>query len=186
MFAQRVAPAPPKSGGSRIMVSLGRTHAEIKLTSRQADRPPPGPPGRLPVELTKPPRLGGAPPGNANSILDRSASHRTPPTHPPKQKTLDRANTTRAPNSKASPPQGLPMMKSASQSGGPPRQPAGAAVARQPTQTKQQQQQANGGATPRRRDKAKENEEVIRQLTAICSPGDPNLVYRGLQKIGQG
>ena len=40
--------------------------------------------------------------------------------------------------------------------------------------------------TPRRREKAKENEEVIRHLQAICSPGDPNHVYRSLQKIGQG
>jgi p21-activated kinase 1 len=38
----------------------------------------------------------------------------------------------------------------------------------------------------RRRDKVKENEDVVRQLQSICSPGDPNLIYRNLVKIGQG
>jgi p21-activated kinase 1 len=71
---------------------------------------------------------------------------------------------------------------------GPPPTPgtsAAAALARAHTQ-KQQQQQAAQAATPRRRDKQKENEETIRQLQAICSPGDPNVIYRGLQKVGQG
>ena len=152
----------------------------------QADRAAPLPPGRMPVELTKPARLGAGPPGATSSILDRSASHRTPPTHPPKQKPLDRANTTRAPISKGSPPQANQMAQSHSQQGNGQRgPPSGQAVARQPTQ-KQQQQATHGAATPRRRDKQKENEEVIRQLQAICSPGDPNAVYRNLQKIGQG
>lgn len=182
---QRAAPPPPmkSSGGSRIAVS--RSYSLLLALTCQADRAPPPPPGRIPAELTKPPRLGGGPPNQStSSILDRSASHRTPPTHPPKQKTLDRANTTRAPASKESPPQALPMGKSHSQQGGPSRQQPQASqpVTRQPTQGKGQQP----APTARRRDKQKENEEVIRQLQAICSPGDPNLVYRNLQKIGQG
>lgn len=55
---------------------------------------------------------------------------------------------------------------------------ANAGVARNPTKTREQ--------GTRRRDKAKENEEVIRQLQNICSPGDPNQIYRNLVKIGQG
>ena len=38
----------------------------------------------------------------------------------------------------------------------------------------------------RRRDKAKEHAETIRQLQTICSPGDPNAIFRSLVKIGQG
>ena len=134
----------------------------------------------MPAELTKPARLGPSP--ATQSVLDRSVSQRTPPTHPPKQKPLDRANTTRAPASKSSPPQPVPMAQSSSQQGHPTRGPPGGVPQRQPTNKQPQQ----GGATPRRRDKQKENEEVIRQLQAICSPGDPNQVYRNLQKIGQG
>lgn len=181
---QRAAPPPPmkSSGGSRIVVSF--TLSPRSELTRKADRTPPPPPGRIPAELTKPARLAAGPADSTASILDRSASHRTPPTHPPKQKTLDRANTTRAPASKGSPPQALPMGKSHSQQGGQSRQQPAASqpVARQPTQSKGQQP----APTARRRDKQKENEEVIRQLQAICSPGDPNLVYRNLQKIGQG
>jgi p21-activated kinase 1 len=55
-------------------------------------------------------------------------------------------------------------------------------LARAPTSKKDAAQQGQ----PRRRDKAKENEDVVRQLQSICTPGDPNLVYRSLQKIGQG
>ena len=58
-------------------------------------------------------------------------------------------------------------------------------MARQPTQGKPQQQAA-AGAPRRRENKAKESEEVIRQLQTICTPGDPNQVYRNLTKIGQG
>ncbi|KAL0247915.1 hypothetical protein I308_103993 [Cryptococcus tetragattii IND107] len=50
-------------------------------------------------------------------------------------------------------------------------------------QTTRQQQ----AATPRRREKEKKgNEEVIRQLRMICTPGDPNLVYKNFRKVGQG
>ncbi|WWC64014.1 uncharacterized protein I303_106620 [Kwoniella dejecticola CBS 10117] len=173
----RAAPPPPAKAGPPRM---------------QAERPPPAPPGRLPpAELTKPARLApGQSSSAATSPLDRSYSQRTPPTHPPKQKTLDRANTTRAPASKAAPPSAVPMGKSHSQQGpkgkadqGLPSNNAG--LARNQTQggTSRQPQ---GGATPRRRDKQKENEEVIRQLQAICTPGDPNQVYKNLVKIGQG
>lgn len=63
------------------------------------------------------------------------------------------------------------------------RAPAGASpsLGRQPTNGKPQNE-----AIPRRRDKGKENEEVIRQLRAICSSGDPNQIYKSLTKIGQG
>ena len=54
-------------------------------------------------------------------------------------------------------------------------------LGRQPTGSKKDQ-----ASTTRRRDKDKENEEVVRQLRAICSPGDPNQIYRNLTKIGQG
>ncbi|OCF39778.1 STE/STE20/PAKA protein kinase [Kwoniella heveanensis CBS 569] len=187
----RAAPAPPmkSSGGPPRM---------------QADRPPPAPPGRLPpTELTKPPRLApGATSSGGSSPLDRSYSQRTPPTHPPKQKTLDRANTTRAPTSKpsGSGPGSIPLAKSHSQQGQrarPDQGPSGSGsgssggLARAQTQgsrqqQQQQQQQQPQGITPRRRDKQKENEEVIRQLQAICTPGDPNQVYKNLVKIGQG
>lgn len=50
-------------------------------------------------------------------------------------------------------------------------------------QTTRQQQ----AVTPRRREKEKKgNEEVIRQLRMICTPGDPNLVYKNFRKVGQG
>ncbi len=177
MDVKRAAPMPPikTSSGSRIL----------------AERPPPAPPGRSGSEMGRPPRAHQPPGGQKSPSLDRSASHRTPPTHPPKQKGLDRANTTRAPGSKTSPPQAFLLAKSQSQEGHqqraradpglPPAGTAAAGLARQHTAGKGQH-----GATPRRRDKTKENEEVIRQLQAICSPGDPNHVYRSLQKIGQG
>ncbi|KAK1922615.1 kinase-like domain-containing protein [Papiliotrema laurentii] len=164
----RAAPMPPAKPASTPRIT--------------AERAPPPPPGRVPAELTKPARLG---PSSANqSVLDRSASQRLPATHPPKQKPLDRANTTRASGTKASSPQpqAVPLSASNSQQGHPTRGPPGGAPQRQPTNKQTQQ----GAATPRRRDKQKENEEVIRQLQAICSPGDPNSVYRNLQKIGQG
>jgi p21-activated kinase 1 len=63
--------------------------------------------------------------------------------------------------------------------------PGSAPIGRSQTQ-KQQQQQAPQQGVPRRRDKAKENEDVVRQLQAICSPGDPHGVYKNLHKIGQG
>ena len=167
----RAAPAPPAkaptASGSRF----------------QADRLPPAPPGKSPG-LTSPPI------GPSGSPLDRSASTRLPATQQPRSKPLDRANTTRAPAKQAYPPAGLPMAKSRSQQGARPDQglPSGggaAALARQPTQGKPQQQAA-AGAPRRRENKAKESEEVIRQLQTICTPGDPNQVYRNLTKIGQG
>ncbi|KAK8844042.1 hypothetical protein IAR55_006836 [Kwoniella newhampshirensis] len=159
----------------------------------QAERPPPAPPGRLlPTELTKPPRLATGPSSSgAVPPLDRSTSQRTPPTHAVKQKMLDRANTTRAPTSKPSGSSAVPLAKSHSQqghraqrdqvpqAGGPAA--AAAALTRQQTQGRQAD-----GSTPRRRDKPKENEDVVRQLRAICTPGDPTQVYKNLTKVGQG
>ncbi|OCF56442.1 STE/STE20/PAKA protein kinase [Kwoniella mangroviensis CBS 10435] len=173
----RAAPAPPAKAGPPRM---------------QAERPPPAPPGRLPpTELTKPARLAPGQSSSSGSLpLDRSYSQRTPPTHPPKQKPLDRANTTRAPTTKPTASGSVPMGKSHSQQGqgqrgGPSPSGSGSAgLARNQTQGGTSRQQ--GGATPRRRDKQKENEEVIRQLQAICTPGDPNAVYKNLVKIGQG
>jgi p21-activated kinase 1 len=130
----------------------------------QSERSAPLPPSRQ-VEPTVPPRLGPGGP-NMPSVLDRSASHRVP-SGQSKSKLLDRETTTRAP-AKPSPPQAVPMGKSKS-------------LGRQPTGGK-----AQNDAIPRRRDKGKENEEVIRQLRAICSSGDPNQIYRSLTKIGQG
>ncbi|KAK4683767.1 hypothetical protein P7C73_g6462, partial [Tremellales sp. Uapishka_1] len=158
----------------------------------QADRPAPSAPGRLPpIDPQRPPKLGQPPAGQSlPPALDRSASHRTPPTQPSNKK-LDRSNTTRAPTSqKTSPPHAASLSKSQSQSsrgraspGAPPPGSAAANLARQHTQGKKQEAAA---PTPRRRDKQKENEEVVRKLQGICSPGDPNKVYRNLQKIGQG
>ena len=161
---------------------------------RSAPAPPAKSAGGSSASIREPPGFGGAPqqgqhptppPGVSQpSSLDRSASHRLPSNHPPRQKGLDRANTTRASGSKTSPPNAMPMTKSQSQQGQPargrtdPGQPLPGAA--QHLQGKQQ------SATPRRREKGKENEQVIRQLVAICSPGDPHQVYRGLQKIGQG
>ncbi|ORY33115.1 kinase-like domain-containing protein [Naematelia encephala] len=187
----------PQLGGGRDM-SRENSHEggaqRVDQFANPSERSAPTPPGRPPPDqLTKPPRLGGPQGGVATpSPLDRSVSHRVASSSAAKQKTLDRANTTRAPGSKGSSPQAVPLSKShSSQSHGgrarveaapPPSGSAAAALARQHTQGKQQAQQS----TTRRRDKAKENEEVIKQLQLICSPGDPNLVYRNLQKVGQG
>lgn len=165
----RAAPAPPaKTAAPRI----------------QAERAAPAKPQR-PVQ---PPQTSPQLPPSTSSGLDRSTSARLPPTshqsssaaQTPK-KPLDRSVSSRAPpsNSKPSPP----LHKSKSQSGRSRDQPpAGGAssggVARSTTKTRDQ--------GTRRRDKAKENEEVIRQLQTICSPGDPNQIYRNLVKIGQG
>ena len=143
----------------------------------QSERAAPIPPSRQ-IEPTVPPRLGPGGPGMPSG-LDRSASHRVPSSQISKSKPLDRANTTRAPV-KNSPPHGTAMAKSQSGQG---RTPPGASgpLGRQPTGSKKDQ-----ASTTRRRDKDKENEEVVRQLRAICSPGDPNQIYRNLTKIGQG
>ena len=142
----------------------------------QSERSAPLPPARQ-VEPTIPPRLAPSGP-NMPSVLDRSASHRVP-SGQSKSKLLDRANTTRAP-AKPSPPQAVPMGKSQSGQGRAPR--PSTPLGRQPTGGKNQ-----NDAIPRRREKAgKESEEVIRQLRAICSHGDPNQIYKGLTKIGQG
>ncbi|KAI9636781.1 kinase-like domain-containing protein [Dioszegia hungarica] len=166
----RAAPMPPV-----------KTPTQERDQYFRADRAAPPPPGAAP----KAPKFLPAGGPTVPPILDRSASYRSPP-QPPKSKPLDRANTTRAPTSKASPPQGLPMAKSSSGQGtakhlhqGPV---AAQPLARAPTSKKDAAQQGQ----PRRRDKAKENEDVVRQLQSICTPGDPNLVYRSLQKIGQG
>lgn len=142
----------------------------------QSERSAPLPPARQ-VEPTIPPRLAPSGP-NMPSVLDRSASHRVP-SGQSKSKLLDRANTTRAP-AKPSPPQAVPMGKSQSGQGRAPG--PSTPLGRQPTGGKNQ-----NDAIPRRREKAgKESEEVIRQLRAICSHGDPNQIYKGLTKIGQG
>ena len=166
----------------------GYDHAEERAPelTPQADRAAPAPPpGRDAHRMPKylPPGGPTVPP-----ILDRSASHRSPPTQTAQAPRLDRANTTRAPARPPQQPQGLAMAKSQSGSSrqrhdGPP---AGTApIQRSHTQGKQQAAAQQQGA-PRRRDKNKENEDVVRQLQSICSPGDPNGVYRNLHKIGQG
>lgn len=146
--------------------------------------------------------------------LDRSYSQRTPVSSS-KTKLLDRANTTRSPGSNAGTMHGqgtgagskgmgmgMGLTKSQSQSGhnsrererererDPSREPpkdaskegsSSGGLSRNQT-TRQQQ-----AATPRRREKEKKgNEEVIRQLRMICTPGDPNLVYKNFRKVGQG
>ncbi|KAL1407593.1 hypothetical protein Q8F55_007026 [Vanrija albida] len=163
----RAAPAPP----------LG------SQTSLRAERAAPSAPGQKP----RVPQSSSPAPPLAPNTLDRSFSQRAPSntsSQTPK-KPLDRSNTTRAPTTqKASPP----LHKSQSQSGRRRERereptpgastPAGG-VARSTTKGRE-------AGAPRRRDKAKENEEVIRQLQTICSPGDPNLIYKNLVKIGQG
>ncbi|TXT09059.1 hypothetical protein VHUM_02533 [Vanrija humicola] len=163
---QRAAPAPP--------------HAS--QTSLRAERAAPSAPGQ------KPRVPQSSPSAQPHPTLDRSISQRAP-SNTSASKQLDRANTTRAPpTQKASPP----LHKSQSQSGRrrerererEREQPSGAStpvggVARSTTKGRE-------AGAPRRRDKAKENEEVIRQLQTICSPGDPNLIYKNLVKIGQG
>jgi p21-activated kinase 1 len=113
--------------------------------------------------------------------LDRSASARVPSSQQTPKKALDRSISSRAPASHKQPAPTLHKSKSQSaKSRDAPAVPgsANAGVARNATKTREQ--------GPRRRDKTKENEEVIRQLTSICSPGDPNAIYRNLVKIGQG
>jgi p21-activated kinase 1 len=197
--SQRAAPPPPAKtpppGSSHISVSGLDYTSWFALTFAQADRAAPPPPGRG-FEPSKPSRMqqgqsGGTP---VPPALDRSTSHRLPTSHTAKPKQLDRSHTTRAASKPSPSPSSAAMTKSHSQSGGrsraeraepapPAPGSAAAALSRQHTQGKQQTAQQG---TTRRRDKAKENEEVIRQLQAICSPGDPNQVYRNLQKIGQG
>ncbi|KIR82418.1 STE/STE20/PAKA protein kinase [Cryptococcus gattii E566] len=155
-----------------------------------------------------------AAPSPPHPHLDRSYSQRTPVSSS-KTKLLDRANTTRSPGSSAGTMygqgtgagagskgmgMGMGLTKSQSQSGhksrerererDPSREPpkdaskegsSSGGLSRNQTTRKQQ------AATPRRREKEKKgNEEVIRQLRMICTPGDPNLVYKNFRKVGQG
>lgn len=162
---QRTAPVPPTKG-------------------YQAERTAPPKPQRMPSSSNvSSPQIG--------SQLDRSASGRLPPSQSSSssssalKKPLDRSISSRTPSSTKVP---APLSKSKSQSGrtrDAPQAPAppppsvgtsGGGVSR--TQSKPRD--------TRRRDKVKENEDVVRQLQSICSPGDPNLIYRNLVKIGQG
>lgn len=176
--APRAAPPPPAAAKSHPTPTM------------QAERTaPPAPPKQL---QRMPSSQSSSPAVPPSSQLDRSHSQRLPSatsSSTPKR-TLDRSVSSRTPTSsnKASPP----LHKSHSQSGrsrrpeqphaAPPVPPAPSqgGVARSTTKGRDQ------AGAPRRRDKAKENEEVIRQLQQICSPGDPNSIYRQLNKIGQG
>lgn len=160
----RAAPAPPQKAA---------------VPRLQAERQAPGPPVR-PQELTMPAPLATRTP-SPQPHLDRSASQRAPATFPIKPKQLDRANTTRAPTTKqAPPPGGLQMTKSQSSQG---------RKEKEREKERERDVKAQEQGAPRRRDKRHEKEEaerVIRQLQSICTPGDPNQVYRSLHKIGQG
>lgn len=181
---------PPPAPRTTQAYSPALTHSPQHLSSL----PPPPPSAHAPV--------------HAPAHLDRSYSQRAPVSGT-KTKLLDRANTTRSPGSNVGIAQGaggskgmgmgmgMGLTKSQSQSGhkfrergDPSREPkdsskeGSSAGGLSRNQTTRQQQQ---GATPRRREKEKkENEEVIRQLRMICTPGDPNLVYKNFRKIGQG
>lgn len=146
--------------------------------------------------------------------LDRSYSQRTPVSSS-KTKLLDRANTTRSPGSSAGTMygqgtgagagskgmgMGMGLTKSQSQSGHKSRERERERdPSREPPKDASKEGSSSGGlsrnqttrqqqaATPRRREKEKKgNEEVIRQLRMICTPGDPNLVYKNFRKVGQG
>lgn len=151
---------------------------------QQGDRPPPSN-----GDASKPPRMQTSTAGSVPPVLDRSMSHRAPPTQPPPKKPLDRSVSTRNPEPKVA-AGGHGLYKSQSQSGrarAPPGPPvpgsAAAALSRQATKG---QQQSSGAATPRRRDKQKENQDVVARLQAICTDADPTKLYRNLVKIGQG
>ncbi|ODN81141.1 hypothetical protein L202_03234 [Cryptococcus amylolentus CBS 6039] len=207
----RAAPAPPQKPGLQRFQSERGTplHSPgMPSASRHA-------PSEITTPARLAPAPGQLPPQQQGQRdLDRSYSQRAPA--PNKTKILDRANTTRAQgsSSKSTGGYGGPgLYKSQSQSGhhrlppasssGAPPQPSGSSIAAQQapggltryhtqnagssTQRQQPGQGAGAGPTPRRREKdKKENEEVIRQLKMICTPGDPNLVYKNFKKIGQG
>nr|AAL58842.1 PAK1 kinase [Cryptococcus neoformans var. neoformans] len=199
----RMAPAPPTKPSLNRMLS--ERHAPA--SHRPAELTTPAPLAAAPrvtqayssalshsPHLPPPHPTSSAPPTAPAPHLDRSYSQRAPVSGT-KTKVLDRANTTRSPGSSAGIAQGagtgVGLTKSQSQSGhksrDPSREPKDSAsssggLSRNQTTTRQQQ-----GATPRRREKEKkENEDVIRQLRMICTPGDPNLVYKNFRKIGQG
>ncbi|KIR52184.1 STE/STE20/PAKA protein kinase [Cryptococcus gattii Ru294] len=156
----------------------------------------------------------GAAPPPPHPHLDRSYSQRTPVSSS-KTKLLDRANTTRSPGSSAGTMygqstgagagskgmgMGMGLTKSQSQSGHKSRERERERdPSREPPKDASKEGSSSGGlsrnqttrqqqaATPRRREKEKKgNEEVIRQLRMICTPGDPNLVYKNFRKVGQG
>lgn len=172
----RAAPAPPP-------VPQQSSSSASRL---QSDRPAPSKPPRAAMDMAQPTP-------QAPSQVERSHSQRVPgsgsSTPQAKPKPIDRSLSSRAPPSKGASP---PLHKSLSQSGkrrdrerererDAPTAPSQSAGGVSRSQTKGREQ---GGT--RRRDKAKENEEVVRQLQMICSPGDPNQIYRSLVKIGQG
>ncbi|ORX39161.1 kinase-like domain-containing protein [Kockovaella imperatae] len=163
----RAAPPPPGTSGGSVRTVSDKTSS--------------GPPRHTPAELTRPARLAG--PGGSSGALDRSASHRTPPTQSTANfRPLDRANTTRAPASRISPPGQNGAVPGASH-----QQPPSSRAPPQSAGVQPRQPPANNnGVTPRRREKDLTSQQVVRQLRQICSPGDPNLVYRNLVKIGQG
>lgn len=191
-----LAGPPPAPRTTTQAYSPAPTHSPQHLSSHPGALPPPPPSAHAPA--------------HAPAHLDRSYSQRAPVSGT-KTKLLDRANTTRSPGSSVGIAQGaggskgmgmamgmgMGLTKSQSQSGhksrergDPSREPkdsskeGSSAGGLSRNQTTRQQQQ---GATPRRREKEKkENEEVIRQLRMICTPGDPNLVYKNFRKIGQG
>lgn len=178
--------------------------------SMQAERQAPAPPR---PQQPQPSRMQTSPSVATTSTLDRSGSYRTGATpaassQTPNKPSLDRSYSSRTTaererelrereqrdRSKTSPP----LQKSHSQSGR-------RREERREDRAPQAQAPSTGGSSsggaggvarsqtkgrdapaPRRRDKAKESEEVIRQLQQICSPGDPNGIYRNLVKIGQG
>lgn len=154
---------------------------------KQAERSAPLPPVR--TESSRTPRLPPqTQPSPIPSMLDRSVSHRLPSTQHPKQKALDRSQTTRTPgSSRTSPSHGTqdPSRHRYEQHGHPAGHP-GNGVVRHNTQGSKPHTGQQEQGTARRREKTKDNAEVVRQLQSICTPGDPNAVYRNLQKVGQG
>lgn len=185
MQAERQAPAPPRPSQPQRMQTSPSIASPAALDRSGSHRLPSNP-----AASTQTPK---------KPMLDRSYSSRT--TAERERELREREHRDR---SKTSPP----LQKSHSQSGRRrderrddrererrddrerPTQPtsggttpasgaAAAGVARSTTK-------GRDAPAPRRRDKAKDNEEVIRQLQQICSPGDPNSIYRNLVKIGQG
>ncbi|BEJ15763.1 hypothetical protein CspHIS471_0503680 [Cutaneotrichosporon sp. HIS471] len=173
--APRAAPPPPAAAKSHPAMQAERT----------APVAPPKQLQRMPSSQSSSPAV---PP---STQLDRSHSQRLPSatsSSTPKR-TLDRSVSSRTPTSSNKPSPSL--HKSHSQSGRSrrPEHPQNAPpVPQAPSQgvTRSTTKGRDQAVTTRRRDKAKESEEVIRQLQQICSPGDPNSIYRQLNKIGQG
>lgn len=173
--APRAAPPPP---------AATKNHSAMQA-ERTAPVAPPKQLQRMPSSQSSSPAI------TPTTQLDRAHSLRLPSatsSSTPKR-TLDRSVSSRTPTSSSKAPPSL--HKSHSQSGrsrrpehpqNPPPVPQAPSQGVARSTTKGRDQAGN----TRRRDKAKESEEVIRQLQQICSPGDPNSIYRQLNKIGQG